>query len=125
MKQREKYDHALLERKIKREELEERLRHIFYPKEKREVFVVIRFREENSEDFRRALSWARAWEKYWTEGEGKWRWHYLRFEKPQVKELKDFFDIVQNVEEMEVLIEGKRIPFGRDLWLPLLWFYLY
>ncbi len=125
MKKREKYDHAVLEKKIKREELEERLRHIFFPKEKREIFVVIRFRQEDSSHFKKALDWAKNWEKYWYEGEGKWKWHYLRFEKNQAKPMKEFFDIVQNVEEVEVLIEGKRIPYGRDLWLPLFWFYLH
>ncbi len=125
MKKREKYDHAILEKKIKREELEERLRHIFFPKEKREIFVVIRFKQEDSPYFQEALKWAQGWDRYWSKGEGKWKWHYVRFEKNQVKEMKEFFDIVQKVEEVEVLIEGKRIPYGRDLWLPLFWFYLH
>lgn len=125
MKKREKYDHAILERKIKREELEERLRHIFFPFEKREFFVVLRFKPEENEFYKRAVEKAKEFPSYREYGQGKWKKHEVRFSRGEVRELKEFFEIAQNLKELEVLVEGKRIPYGRDLWLPLLWFYLF
>ncbi len=125
MKKREKYDHSILEKSIKREELEERLREIFFPKEKGEFFILFRFRPEISEAYEKTLREARKSPTYKEYGEGKWKTHEVRFEKSQVKELKNFFNSAENLEELEVLVQGKRIPYGRDLWLPLLWFYLY
>jgi len=125
MKKREKYDHAILERKIKREELEERLRHIFFPFEKREFFVVLRFKPEENEFYKRAVEKAKEFSSYREYGQGKWKKHEVIFFRGEVRELKEFFEIAQNLKELEVLVEGKRIPYGRDLWLPLLWFYLF
>ena len=125
MKKREKYDHVILEKKIKREELEERLRHIFFPFEKRELFVVLRFRPEDNEYYEKTVELAKRFPSYRESGDGKWKKHEVRFSREQVWELKEFFEVAQNLKELEVLVEGKRIPYGRDLWLPLLWFYLF
>ncbi|TAK12620.1 MAG: hypothetical protein EPO35_11210 [Acidobacteria bacterium] len=36
--------------------------------------------------------------------------------------LRDLYDVVGGVPGSEVLIDGKPVPFARELWLPLVWF---
>ena len=36
--------------------------------------------------------------------------------------LRDMYDVVGGVPGSEVLIDGKPVPFARELWLPLVWF---
>lgn len=37
-------------------------------------------------------------------------------------QLRDLYDAVGGVPGTEVLIDGKPVPFARELWLPLVWF---
>lgn len=37
-------------------------------------------------------------------------------------QLRDLYDVVAGVPGSEVLIDGKPVPFARELWLPLVWF---
>ena len=36
--------------------------------------------------------------------------------------LRDLYTLVGGVAGSEVLIDGKPVPFARELWLPLIWF---
>lgn len=36
--------------------------------------------------------------------------------------IRDLYDLVGDVPGSEVLIDGKPVPFARELWLPLVWF---
>lgn len=36
--------------------------------------------------------------------------------------LRDLFEVVGGVPGCEILIDGKPVPYARDLWLPLIWF---
>ena len=36
--------------------------------------------------------------------------------------IRDLYEVVGGVPGCEVLIDGKPVPFARELWLPLIWF---
>jgi hypothetical protein len=36
--------------------------------------------------------------------------------------IRDLYDLVGDVPGTEVLVDGKPVPFARELWLPLVWF---
>ena len=36
--------------------------------------------------------------------------------------IRDLYDLVADVPGTEVLVDGKPVPFARELWLPLVWF---
>ncbi len=36
--------------------------------------------------------------------------------------LRDLYEVVGGVPGCEVLVDGKPVPFARELWLPLIWF---
>jgi len=40
----------------------------------------------------------------------------------QPARIRDLYDLVGGVPGSEVLIDGKPVPFARELWLPLIWF---
>jgi hypothetical protein len=44
------------------------------------------------------------------------------FPGDQPVRIRDLYDLVGGVPGSEVLIDGKPVPFARELWLPLIWF---
>lgn len=42
--------------------------------------------------------------------------------REQPVRIRDLYDLVGDVPGSEVLIDGKPVPFARELWLPLVWF---
>jgi len=70
----------------------------------------------------RAVRLARASDEYFErESEGR-RWHRARFftaDRPM--HLRDLYLIVAGVPGNEVLINDRRVPYARELWLPMVW----
>jgi hypothetical protein len=70
----------------------------------------------------RAVRLAHASDEYSeTHAEGR-RWHRARFftgDRPM--RLRDLYLIVAGVPGNEVLINDRRVPYARELWLPLVW----
>jgi len=84
--------------------------------------VSLRFPAFEGERYERAVHLARASDEYSeTESEGR-RWHRARFfthDRPM--RLRDLYLIVATVPDNEVLINDRRVPYARELWLPLVW----
>jgi hypothetical protein len=70
----------------------------------------------------RAVELARASDEYAeTEADGR-RWHRARFftgDRPM--RLRDLYLLVAGVPGNEVLVNDRRVPYARELWLPLVW----
>ena len=132
MKKREKYDYKKIEESMTEEEIEQEissiepeLAQILFPKHfKREFKITLKFGFEEKPEYERAVEEAKKHPTYREEGEGRWKKHFVTFSKDEVKDLHKFFGLVEKLESLEVLVEGKRIPYGRNLWLILMWFYL-
>ena len=84
--------------------------------------VSLVFPDFEGEPFERARRMAEASDEYSvTEAEGR-RWHRARFftaDRPM--RLRDLYLIVTGVPGSEVLINDRRVPYARELWLPMVW----
>lgn len=84
--------------------------------------VSLLFPDFEGDNFERAVRLAQASDEYGvTEAEGR-RWHRARFftgDRPM--RLRDLYLIVAGVPGNEVLINDRRVPYARELWLPLVW----
>ena len=80
------------------------------------------FPDFEGEACERAVRLAKASDEYVeTEAEGR-RWHRARFftgDRPM--RLRDLYLIVAGVPGNDVLINDRRVPYARELWLPLVW----
>lgn len=103
---------------------EEKLADILYPSTKAKTFrITLVFGTKASPDYEKALDLARRNPTYKVEGSGEWARHSVTFTPEEVEDLFALFNLVHEWEDTEVLVNHKRIPYGHQLWLPLMWFY--
>jgi len=50
--------------------------------------------------------------------------HRAAFDAGAARTLRDLFDLVRHVPRTEVTVDGKRVPYGHELWLPLFWIFV-
>ncbi len=132
MKKREKYDYKKIEESLTPQQIEKEiasmepeLAEILFPHHFRRTFsITFRFGYQDSPDYLKAVEEAKKYRTYREEGEGQWKKHYVTFTKEQVGEMHRFFQLLEKLRDLEVLVSGKPIPYGRNLWLILMWFYL-
>lgn len=73
--------------------------------------------------YERAVAAAKKSKRYRAEGTGPYLRHYATFGIDEVNQLHELFYLVSELPSCEILVRGKRVPYGRELWLPLLWFF--
>lgn len=73
--------------------------------------------------YERAVAIAERSAGYRREGSGRSLRHFASFGIDDVNALHDVFYLVSEFPSCEILVKGKRVPYGRELWLPLLWFF--
>ena len=61
---------------------------------------------------------------YREEGRGEARIHHAAFEAGEARTLRDLFELVRGRPGTEVLVDGKKTPYGHELWLPLFWIFV-
>ena len=86
--------------------------------------VTLVFPPFDGPDFEKALAKARASTEFLETGEGVHRRYRARFLSSDARRLKDLYELVGPVQGVEALIDNRRIPFWRELWMPLFWFLL-
>ena len=86
--------------------------------------VTIVFEPFAGPDYPRAIEIARQSDEYREVGSGDRVRHRARFHSTHVERLRDLWQIVGAFDATEVLIDGRPVPYARELWLPLLWFLL-
>lgn len=50
-------------------------------------------------------------------------WHAARFEKPQAETLRRLNDLLGERQGMITLANGRQVPYGRSLWLPMMFIF--
>jgi hypothetical protein len=50
--------------------------------------------------------------------------HHAAFEAEGARSLRDLFDLVRHLPGTEVLVDGKKLPYAHELWLPLFWIFV-
>ena len=104
--------------------VEEKLADILYPSTKaREFKITLVFGHKMTSDYEKAVDLAKRNPTYREEGSGEWVRHSATYTPDEVEELFNLFNLVHEWEGTEVLVNHKRIPYGHQLWLPLMWFY--
>jgi hypothetical protein len=73
--------------------------------------------------YERGVALAQKATGYRTEGSGRYLRHFSSFGVDDVNQLHELFHLVSEFPSCEVLVKGKRVPYGRELWLPLMWFF--
>ena len=84
--------------------------------------ISIEFPTFDGPGFERAMAMARASEEYLEVREGAVVRHRARFYPRDAGRLRDLFEIVGRFDATVVLVDDRRVPYARELWLPLLWF---
>ena len=85
--------------------------------------ITISFPQFEGENYARAVELAAGADQRADVGADATFRHLATFmpgEKPV--RIRDLYDLVGDVPGSEVLIDGKPVPFARELWLPLVWF---
>jgi hypothetical protein len=104
--------------------MEEKLADILYPSTKAKEFkITLVFGFKLSPDYGQAVDLAKRNPTYHEEGSGEWIRHSATFTPAEVEDLFKLFNLVHEWETTEVLVNHKKIPYGHQLWLPLMWFY--
>src|SRR4051812_3179343 len=74
--------------------------------------------------FDRALELARGSAEFREIGSGVARRYRARFLPADAERLRNVFEIVGPSDDTEVLIDDRPVPYARNLWLPLVWFFI-
>jgi hypothetical protein len=103
---------------------EEKLDSILHPSTQAKTFkITLEFGHKTSPNYEKAVDLAKRNPTYMAEGEGEWIRHSATYTPQEVEELFRLFSLIHEWENTEVLVNHKRIPYGHQLWLPLMWFH--
>ncbi|MBM3296421.1 MAG: hypothetical protein FJY83_02355 [Candidatus Aminicenantes bacterium] len=106
------------------EALKDKLEEILYPDDRAKAFkITLVFLPKTGPEGEKAVALARRGPGYRTEGGGEFTRHQATYTPDEVDELFELFSLVHSWPETEVLVNHKRLPYGHQLWLPLMWFY--
>jgi len=50
--------------------------------------------------------------------------HHAAFEAASARVMRDLFDLVGRRPGTEVLVDGKKLPYAHEIWLPLFWIFV-
>ncbi|MGB8952996.1 MAG: hypothetical protein WCC06_10085 [Candidatus Aminicenantales bacterium] len=104
--------------------MEEKLADILYPSTQAKSFrITIVFGYKMSPDYEKAVALAKRNPTYKEEGSGEWIRHSAVYTPAEVDDLFELFNLVHEWEKTEILVNHKKLPYGHQLWLPLMWFY--
>ena len=102
----------------------EKLDSILHPDTRAKEFkITIEFGYKTSPKYEKAVDLARRMPTYREDGSGEWIRHAATYTPKDVEELFLLFNLVHNWSTTEVLVNHKKLPYGHQLWLPLMWFY--
>jgi len=75
-------------------------------------------------DYPRAVELARRSPVYREADENGRRVHRAAFDSAAAGDLHRLFDLVGQRPGTEVLVDGRRVPYAREIWLPLFWLFV-
>jgi len=103
---------------------QEKLDDILHPSASAKSFrITVVFRRRSDPRYPKAVLMAKRNPAYREEGEGDWIRHSAVYTPAEVDDLFDLFNLVHEWEGTEILVNHKPLPYGHQLWLPLMWFY--
>jgi hypothetical protein len=103
---------------------EEKLKSVLQPSTVAKKFkITVVFGKKISSNYKKAVDIARRNPTYKEEGEGDWIRHSATYTPEEVEELFELFNLVHEWDSTEILVNHKKLPYGHQLWLPLMWFH--
>ena len=75
-------------------------------------------------NYPRALELARRSPVYREARRGEALVHHAAFAASEADLLRELYEIVGPITGSEVTVDGRRVPYARELWLPLFWLHL-
>lgn len=106
-------------------QLSDEMADVLYPGRRPRPFRIgVAFDAFEGPNYPRALALARRSEVYREEGPGDALRHSAAFAAAEADLLRELYEIVGPISGTEVLVDGKRVPYARELWLPLFWIFL-
>jgi hypothetical protein len=105
--------------------LSDEMAEILYPGRRRRSFHIgVAFDGFAGPEGERAVTLARRSPEYREETGGASPRHHAAFETAGAGVLRELFQIVGERVGTEVLVGGKRVPYAREIWLPLYWIFV-
>lgn len=105
--------------------LSDEMADVLYPGRRRRPFRMgLVFDDLAGEDGARAVAIARRSPVYREEEAAGGRRHHAGFDSAMAESLRDLFLIVGHRPGTDVLVDGKKVPYAREIWLPLFWIHL-
>ena len=74
--------------------------------------------------FSRALELARQSSEFRQTGAGALARYRARFQVGDAARLRDVFNVVGRSPQTEILVDDRALPYGRELWIPLVSFFI-
>ena len=74
--------------------------------------------------FARALELAKHSSEFRETGEGPLARHRARFQTADAAQLREVFNVVGQSPQTEILVDDRPLPYGRELWIPLVGFFI-
>lgn len=98
---------------------------LLYPGRRPRPFrITLRFLPMDEPTYSRALAAARQSPVYAENETPAGRRHEAGFDAGQARALRELFELVRGRPGTEVLVDGKKVPYAHELWLPLFWIFL-
>ena len=98
---------------------------LLYPGRRPRPFRVgVRFGAFEGEGYGRAVALARRSPVYREETENGGPVHHAAFDAGEARVLRDLFELVRGRPGTDVLVDGKKVPYAHELWLPLFWVFV-
>jgi len=105
--------------------LSDEMADVLYPGRRPRPFRVgVAFDRFEGPNYPRALDLARRSSTYAESEQGGTLRHTASFPAAEADRLRELYEIVGPITGTEVLVDGKKVPYARELWLPLFWIFL-
>ena len=105
--------------------LSDEMADILYPGRRPRPFRMgVRFDPFEGEGYARAVELARRSPAYRETREHGRIVHHAAFESASAGALHELFDLVGSRAGTEILVDGRRVPYAREIWLPLFWLFV-
>ncbi len=104
--------------------LDPRMVEILYPERaSREFTITVVFGPTDEPTYAEAVRIAEKALRYRKEGTGRRLRHYATYDVDRADALHRLFCLVGDHSSCELLVCDKKVPYARELWLPLFWFF--
>ena len=105
--------------------LSDEMADVLYPGRRPRPFRMgVEFAAFGGPNYERALELARRSPVYRESGPADARRHHAGFDWSQARTLNELYQIVGPIHTTEVTVDGKKVPYAREIWLPLYWIFL-